>query len=72
MGQDWLKTFYGMEMARLMSFLVKFEMARLPYLDKVANSVVTGGWVGGGGRINSEKNQIYVIAQLNTGSSFAR
>ena len=70
MVQDWLKTFYGMEMARLMSHLVKFEMARMPYLDKVANSLATGGWMGG--RINSEKNQIYVIAQLNTGSSFAR
>ena len=53
MGQDWLKTFYEMEMARLLSFLVKFEMARMPYLDKVANSLATGGWMGG--RINSEK-----------------
>ena len=45
-GQDWLKTFYEMEMARLM-----------PYLVKLANLLATRGWVGGW--VNLEEKDLW-------------
>ena len=58
-GQDWLKTFYEMEMARLM-----------PYLVKLANLLATRGWVdqlGGEGFMELQNKTVGVIK-----SSFAR